>query len=94
MARRGEISDRTKSGLPHQRGRNWIKTWTDDAVIQKIAKMKSFVVVLPDPFEGWGRGGTPRRPSSRATPEGLNQRSKMEEVVPKMACRRGSDAYL
>jgi len=27
--------------------------------------------------EGWGRGGTPRRPNSRATPQGLDQRSKM-----------------
>jgi len=46
----------------------------------------------PTPSEGWERGGTPRRPSSRATPQGLNQRSKMEEVVPMMARRRGSDA--
>jgi len=38
--------------------------------------------------EGWGRGGTQRRPNSRATPQGLNQRSKMEEVVLKMARRR------
>jgi len=28
-------------------------------------------------------------PNSRTTPQGLNQRSKMEEVVPKMAHRRG-----
>jgi len=41
--------------------------------------------------EGWGRGGTPRRPNSRATTQGLYQRLKME-VVPKMARRRGSDA--
>jgi len=35
------------------------------------------------PSDGWGRRGTPRTPNSWATPQGLNQRSKMEEVVPK-----------
>jgi len=35
--------------------------------------------------ERWERGGTPRRPNSRATLQGLDQRSKMEDVVPKMA---------
>jgi len=45
----------------------------------------------PTLSEGWGRRGPPRRPNSRATPQGLEQRSKMEEVVPKMARRRGSD---
>jgi len=44
----------------------------------------------PTPSEGWGRGGTPRRLNIRATPQGLDQRSKMEEVVPNMARRRGS----
>jgi len=34
----------------------------------------------PIPSEGWGCGGTPQRPNSRATPQGLEQRSKMEEV--------------
>jgi len=33
-----------------------------------------------------------RRPNSRATPHGLDQRSEMEEVVPKMTRQRGSDA--
>jgi len=32
----------------------------------------------------------PQRPNSQATPQGLDQRSKMEEVVPIMACRCGS----
>jgi len=35
----------------------------------------------PTSSERWERGGTPRRPSCRATPHGLDQRSKMEEVV-------------
>jgi len=39
----------------------------------------------PSPSEGWERGGTPRRPNSLATPRGMDQRSKMKEVVPKMA---------
>jgi len=30
------------------------------------------VVVLPDPFREMGRGGTPRKPNSRATPQGLD----------------------
>jgi len=38
-------------------------------------------------FEGRGRL---RTINSRATPQGLDQRSTMEEVVPKMARRRGS----
>jgi len=50
------------------------------------------VVVLPTPSEEWGHGGTPQRPNRWAMPQGLDQRSKMEEVVLKMTCRRGSDA--
>jgi len=34
----------------------------------------------PTPSEGWKRGGTPWRPNSRATPQGLDHRSKMDEV--------------
>jgi len=39
-----------------------------------------------------GPGGTPLRPNSQATPQSLDQRSKMKDVVPKMARRRGSEA--
>jgi len=46
----------------------------------------------PTSSEGWGCRGTPQRPNSRATPQGLDQRSNMEEVVRKIARRRGSDA--
>jgi len=45
----------------------------------------------PTPSERWEREGTPWRLKSRATPQGLDQRSKMD-VVPKMACWRGSDS--
>jgi len=54
--------------------------------------MSEVVVVLPDLSEGWGHEGTPQRPNSRATPQGMEKRSKMEEVVLKMARRIGSDA--
>jgi len=52
----------------------------------------SMVVVLPDPFQEQGawRNSTETQQSGhapRSEPE-----SKMEEVVPKMACRRSSDA--
>ena len=32
----------------------------------------------PTPSEGWGRRGTPRRPNSRATLQGLDHRSRIE----------------
>jgi len=32
------------------------------------------------------------KPNSRTTPQGLDQRTKMEEVVPKITRRRGLDA--
>ena len=48
------------------------------------------VVVLPDPFLGWGRGSIPRNPNNRATPHGRDQRSRRERVWLKMARRRGS----
>ena len=46
----------------------------------------------PTPSEGWGRGGTPRRPNSRATPQGLDHRSRIEREEPKIDLRRGSEA--
>jgi len=57
----------------------------------KTANWSDWWWYYPTPSEEWGRGGTPRRPNSRATPQGLDQRSKME-VVPKIARRKGSDA--
>jgi len=42
--------------------------------------------------EGWGRGRTPRRSNSRTTTQDLDQTLQMEETVPKIARRRGSDA--
>jgi len=49
------------------------------------------VVVLLDPFRGMGAWRNSMETQQSATPQGLDQRSKME-VVPKMARRRGSDA--
>jgi len=51
------------------------------------------IVSVSGTFEGWrigGRGGTPRKPNSRAILQGLDQKSKMEEAVSKMAGRRAS----
>ena len=48
------------------------------------------VVVLPKPFRGMGRGGTPLRPNKRATPQGLDHRSRIEREQPKIDLRRGS----
>jgi len=42
--------------------------------------------------EGWVRERILRKPNIRATPQGLDQKSKIEEVVPKIAPRRGLDA--
>ena len=47
------------------------------------------VVVLPTFSEVWGRGETPRRPNSRATPKGLDHRSRIEREEPKIDLRRG-----
>jgi len=40
--------------------------------------------------EGWRREGTPTETTVWPRPQSLDQRSKMEAVVPKMARRRGS----
>ena len=46
----------------------------------------------PTPSEGWGRWGTPWRPNSWATPQGLDHRSWIEREEPKIDLRRGSEA--
>jgi len=38
--------------------------------------------------------GTPQRPNMRATPQGLDQRSKLEEVGLKLMCRRGQSRQI
>ena len=47
-------------------------------------RLMTVVVVLPDPFRG--------RPNSRATPQGLDHRSRIEREEPKIDLRRGSEA--
>jgi len=47
------------------------------------------LVVLPGPFRGMRAW---MRHNSRLTPQGLDQKSRMAEAVPKMARRRVSDA--
>jgi len=49
------------------------------------------VMMLPDPIRGMVARKSTAETHSRATPQGLDQKSKME-VMPKMARRRGSDA--
>ena len=44
------------------------------------------------PSEGWGCGGTPQRPNNRATPQGLDHRSRIEREEPKIDLSRGSEA--
>ena len=63
-----------------------------DFSISKCTIIVVVLVVLPDPSEGWGRGRNPRRPNSRATPQGLDQRSRIEREEPKIDLRRGSEA--
>ena len=50
------------------------------------------VVVYPAPSEGWGHGGTPWSPRSRATPQGLDQRSQRDRESPKSERRKESVA--
>jgi len=46
----------------------------------------------PAPSEEWGCGGTHRDPTVEPPSQGLDQRSKMKELVPNMAHRTGSDS--
>ena len=46
------------------------------------------VVVYPTPSEGWGHGGRPWSPRSRATLQGLDQRSYRDRESPKSERRR------
>jgi len=55
--------------------------------------LASWVLVLLDPFQGmvaW-RNSTETQ-LKRATPQSLDQWSKMEELVPRLARRRGSES--
>ena len=58
----------------------------------RILMMLVMMVVLRDPLRVWGRGGTPWRRNSRATPQGLDRKSKIEREEPKVDLRRGSEA--
>ena len=44
-------------------------------IIRQLLHMNNVVVDYPTPSEGWGHGGRPWSPRSRATPQGLDQRS-------------------
>jgi len=67
----------------------WLAT---DSTFTQVAVLPwHYVVVLPDPFRGWGHGGILRRPNSWATTQGLGQRfhaPRSGQVVPKMVRQR------
>ena len=50
------------------------------------------VVVLHDPFRGMDYYPTPSPSNSRATPQGLGHRSRIEREEPKIDLQRGSEA--
>ena len=50
------------------------------------------VVGYPTPSDGWGHGGRPWSPRSRATPQGLDQRSYRDRESPKSERRKESVA--
>jgi len=52
--------------------------------MQALINTLVVMVVLPDFFREMG----PQRNSTKATPQGLDQRSKMAEVVTKMCAER------
>ena len=68
--------------------------WTSNLRIQRRTRYRwwRWWWYYPTPSEGWGRGGTPRRPNSRATPQGLDHRPRIEREEPKIDLRRGSEA--
>ena len=47
----------------------------DDDFSVRVKHVVVVVVGYPTPSEGWGHGGRPWSPRSRATPQGLDQRS-------------------
>jgi len=76
-------------------GSKWLYKFPDLSIWSSPNHLQNSVVMgYPIPSEGWWweRGGTPRKSNSLAMPQGLDQSSKMEEVVPKMARWKGSDA--
>ena len=55
-------------------------------------RLMTVVVVLPDPFRGMGARRNSAETNSRATPQGLDHRSRIEREEPKIDLRRGSEA--
>ena len=51
--------------------------------ISGLIDVQAVVVIYPTPSEGWGHGGKPWSPRSRATPQGLDQRSYRDRNLPK-----------
>ena len=64
----------------------------DSCEILKAGLVVVVIVVYPIPSEGWGHSGRPWSPRSRATPQGLDQRSYRDREPPKSERRRESVA--
>ena len=63
-----------------------------DADYNDLLYFCAVVVVYPTPSKGWGHGGRPWSPRSRATPQGLDQRSYRDRESPKSERRKESVA--
>ena len=53
---------------------NFLSNHSDAHFLGRALKCGGGWCYYPIPSEGWGRGGTPRRPNSRATSQGLDHR--------------------
>ena len=85
------------AGLPPCFAR-WTQSFFSDrraSMVYQNHKSRSFRVVVvgyPTPSEGWGHGGRPWSPRSRATSQGLDQRSYRDRKSPKSERRKQSVA--
>ena len=71
---------------------HWPQIWTSDLLFQRWMHHRWRWWYYPTPSEGWGCGETPWRPNCRATPQGLDHRSRIEREEPKIDLRRDSEA--
>jgi len=77
MERSDEIHEHKKSGQLRQRGRNRIKTETDD----ETTKPHKLVWCYPIPFEGWDEVELYGEPTVWPSPQDLDQRSRMNRLI-------------
>ena len=71
----------------------WFRPRASPKEKQEALSHPSCVVVgYPTPSEGWGHGGRPWSPRSRATPQSLDQRLYRDRESPKSERRKESVA--